>query len=625
MKIGWGIKKRAVGRELDSREPAEEWQARSEALKSFGMWSTVALAFASAANIATGDPAWARGGLWAMWCLAYLGSEWCRRRGRLGWSAACLGVGGWAVGAGIQWFSGGLDSPVAGAQALGILLGGLIGGARLATALGALSMIDCAAMWAAQEWGWHPEPALAQSLSGMFAQQMAIDAVALFGVGASLLRTKRAMGAARMQRERALQAVESFKALFVKSPAPMGLTEAQARPGETSRKTVAVNEAFSRLFKVPAGEEELERAQSSLWRDLAGLIEIRDALGEGGRVERFKARMRTWDGSQPIVCMVSAKPVRWEGVDSVLWTFQDVTENEALREELEGLNAELEARVEGKALELAMARKELERRERLATLGEMVAGVAHEINTPIGNALLAVTSLEEPARKLLGMSEGASLSRSELARAAKRVREATELAEENLGRASEIIKNFKQLSADQAGQTRREFEAGAVASGALRAMGPALKARSVAWSVSSSPEAERARIDGYPGALSQIVTVLASNALVHAFDESDPKPGESRCFDVEVDLDRDQPGWVRLRLRDNGAGLSAPIAAKIFEPFFTTKAGAGGTGLGLAIAWNIAREALGGELRLDPSRDQRQGCCFELRLPMVSPRPARAS
>ena len=435
----------------------------------------------------------------------------------------------------------------------------------------------------------------------------------------ALARASAARQAALEERERGDKSVESFESLFIKSQAPLSLTELRRRPGDEGRHTIAFNEAFRTLFGLGPKEDLRVGGQILLWTRQDEIDGRRKDLAEHGGFAGEKSHMRGIDG-RLLVCLVGAKGVRWQGREAILWTYQDVSELEKLRIEqqvmnasLQELNADLARRVDAKAGELDITRKELERRERLASLGETVAGVAHEINTPLGNALLAGSSASEPLARLLEMGKGSSLSRAELTRLATRAKEAVDVSLANLERAAEIVKSFKQLSADQAGQTRRDFKLAEVIESALRMLAPSLKKHAATWSLIVDEDARSLVIEGYPGALSQIVTVLGTNAATHAFEGR-----EGGAFKVRVS--RSGPARARVEFRDDGEGIAAGIAARVFEPFFTTKLGQGGTGLGLAIAWNLAKEALGGSLELESDAS---GTCFILSIPLVSPQAER--
>lgn len=601
-----------------SDSDADDDLSLNESIKSLGYWVTIVFTGLCIYNVMAGDPLALRLSLLGLWLCFYAAGEWVRRLGRLRLATWLMTLGGWSTIVAIQWLSGGIQSPGMGAHVMVMLIGGLLGGPRVAMGLGALSIGSTAAMWFADAHQWVAPRMLGLRASAIFGHQAGILLLSILGVSIAMSRLDKAKKMASERRVAAEESMEGFKELFVKSPAPMALTEANLRQGETVRRAMAANNAFEALFEIDKKDAiETPGAQINLWCDLAELVAVRDLLSENGHVERFKARMRTWGKKESRVCLVSAKPVMYDAVPAILWTFQDLTEIEGLSSKLAAANDDLERRVQAKAMELERARQELGRQESLARLGEMVAGVAHEINTPIGNAMLSASTLSESSQKLVALASGPSLSRNELARLSGRIQEAGEIAMENLEKAGEIIRNFKQLSADQAGQARREFMLGEVIGGAIKAMGPALRAKKVVANVQGSEEAKLTKLDSYPGALSQIVTALASNALDHAFDGLDGE--QQRTFQVDV---RVGEGMARIGFEDNGAGIDPAVGLRMFEPFYTTKHGKGGTGLGLAVSWGLAGEALGGELAWVPGKG---GARFELSIPLEAPSRSEAS
>ena len=598
---------------------AAERAARRRSLGLLGGWVTGVFGAMTAVGVLMGDPAGPRMAVFGSWLVGYLCAAACMARGKYWASSWWVAAGGFLAVGLIQWLSGGLSSPALGGAVMLLILIGILGGARPLFVFGALSFVNLAAMGAAQLGGWLPPSVLHATLGGLFAQAAGLVGLCCAGVMVALARAGSERAASSAERLRADKSAESFEALFVKSQAPMGLTELAVRQGEEGRRLIALNESLRALFALAPEADLGAWSQIALWTRQDEIEKLRAKLRESGGFAGEKCHLRGVDGRR-LVCVVGAKGVRWQGRDAILWTYQDVTELENLRieqqklnAELQGLNADLERRVDAKAGELDATRKELERRERLASLGETVAGVAHEINTPLGNALLAGSSATEPLARLVEMSKGSSLSRSELARLAARAKDAVDVSMGNLERAADIVKSFKQLSADQAGQTRRVFELYGVVEAALRMQAPSLKKHSATWTLAVDDDAKGLQVDGYPGALSQIVTVLGANAATHAF------AGRSGGA-LSVRVSRAGPGRARIEFRDDGPGMSAQVAARVFEPFFTTKLGQGGTGLGLAIAWNLAKEALGGTLALEGSLD---GARFVLTIPLLSPQAER--
>jgi signal transduction histidine kinase len=236
----------------------------------------------------------------------------------------------------------------------------------------------------------------------------------------------------------------------------------------------------------------------------------------------------------------------------------------------------------------------------------MVAGVSHELNTPIGNALMASTTVHSHLETLLGRFSSGALKRSEFEALLRSAEEANRLSTASIARAAELVASFKQVAVDRVSERRREFALAELVEDTLATLRPGLKARP--WRLSSEVPAGLV-LDSYPGPLGQVLTNLVQNAVVHAFDDRDR--GEVRV------TAREEGGWIELVVSDDGVGMPPATLAHIFEPFFTTRLGRGGSGLGLAICHRLATRVLGGELTA-ASRPG-EGSEFRLRLPRIAP------
>lgn len=272
--------------------------------------------------------------------------------------------------------------------------------------------------------------------------------------------------------------------------------------------------------------------------------------------------------------------------------------------------AELSAAKEAaeSALEqLSGAQRELVSREKLASLGQLVAGVAHEINTPVGVALTASSFLGERCEALSDSLDSGKLQRRDLSEFVVQTREAARMIDDNLGRASALVRNFKQVSVDRSRDDRRHFDL----SGCLKAVVSSLeltwKRRPVELQLDLNAEVE---MDSYPGALGQVVSNLIQNALTHAYAAD--AAGTMRLSTTMLDAET-----VRIRFSDDGHGISTAALEKIFEPFYTTRRAQGGSGLGLHIVFNLVHSQLGGRIRAEGTPDQ--GMRFELDLPLSGP------
>ncbi|WP_374515354.1 sensor histidine kinase [Niveibacterium sp.] len=256
---------------------------------------------------------------------------------------------------------------------------------------------------------------------------------------------------------------------------------------------------------------------------------------------------------------------------------------------------------------LRHAQKDLLRAERLASLGSLVAGVAHELNTPIGNCVTAASALNEEVERFNSAVEEGKIRRVDLSDFTAYVREAVHLLRRGLDRAAGTIRKFKEVAVDQSSDRRLPFDMGAKLGDIVGLLSPTLSRRGVALDASVP---EGVTMDSYPGAIAQVVDNLVLNALTHAFEGRDR--GEIHLV-VEV-LPDDR---LRLSVRDNGVGMNAAVMDRIFEPFFTTRLGTGGSGLGLYIVRNIVQEVLAGTINVDSIPGA--GTTFTLEFPRITP------
>ena len=286
------------------------------------------------------------------------------------------------------------------------------------------------------------------------------------------------------------------------------------------------------------------------------------------------------------------------------------------------LNASLEQRVDERTealsksnaelnqtmLSLQRAQKELVHSEKLAALGSLVAGIAHELNTPVGNSLMAASTLEDHSRSIATAITSGALKRSTLEQFIEDNKTATDILVRNLRKASELITSFKQVAVDQASAQRRHFQLSEVVKEILITLGPTLK--KTPFVIESNID-DSIELDSYPGALGQVLVNLINNALIHGLDGL--KHGKIGLYAFPY-----EPGWIELALSDNGHGISEENLPRIFDPFFTTRLGQGGSGLGLNIVHNLVTGVLGGKLEV--ASQPGWGARFAIRLPISAPR-----
>ena len=269
---------------------------------------------------------------------------------------------------------------------------------------------------------------------------------------------------------------------------------------------------------------------------------------------------------------------------------------------------EVNARLQGTLEDLRRMQQSLVQSEKLASLGSLVAGLSHELNTPIGTGVTIVSTIVERCADLQKQVE-AGIRRSQLDAFVEDVTQASLLAQSSLERAAHLLHDFKQVAVDQTSSRRRTFQL----SDLVREMMVALNIRykhSLVRIAVRIPET--IAMDSYPGAIEQIISNLVENAVVHAFEDC------AQCrVEIAAELTGDEHSHVVLTVADNGIGIPAEHQHHIFDPFFTTRMGKGGSGLGLSIVYGLATGMLGGQISVDSSPGQ--GARFTLDLPLTAP------
>ena len=250
---------------------------------------------------------------------------------------------------------------------------------------------------------------------------------------------------------------------------------------------------------------------------------------------------------------------------------------------------------------------ELVKSEKMAALGSLVAGVSHELNTPVGNGLMAVSTLSDDLRTFRSKI-AAGVRRSTLDEFLQSVETGAAIATRNLERAAELMCSFKQVAADRTSAQRRRFELDQVIHETQMTLQPML--RRAPCQVRLEVPAG-IRLDSFPGPLGQVISNMIENAVKHAFAD-----GDRGLITVSARM-TERASRVQISVADNGRGIPAALQARVFDPFFTTRMGQGGSGLGLHIAHNIVYQMLGGTIQL-ASREG-NGTVFEITLPVEAP------
>jgi two-component system NtrC family sensor kinase len=266
-------------------------------------------------------------------------------------------------------------------------------------------------------------------------------------------------------------------------------------------------------------------------------------------------------------------------------------------------NEKITQKVIEKTSQLKSAQEQLVQSEKMASLGSLVAGVSHELNTPIGIALTASTSLLSMTRDLRTQLNNNTLKKSSLNNYFDQACSATELVESNINRATELITSFKQVAVDQTSERRRRFNLKSSIEDVIKTLTPKIKNTTHVVTIEIQ---EGIEMHSYPGPLGQVLTNFITNTLIHGFE--DMEDGMMKIIGY-----RDHDNIV-LEYSDNGCGIEAKNLPKIFDPFYTSKLGKGGSGLGLNVVYNLCTGILGGEVEVVSAAGD--GITFTLTLPL---------
>ncbi|WP_192027954.1 two-component regulator propeller domain-containing protein [Pseudomarimonas arenosa] len=304
-------------------------------------------------------------------------------------------------------------------------------------------------------------------------------------------------------------------------------------------------------------------------------------------------------------------------------TSSDVTELKTSQESLREVNRELEDRVAERTSELMrsnlelssalgdlrMAQDQLVEQEKMAALGGLVAGIAHEINTPIGIGVTAASHLQEATIQFETALASNSITRSALQRFMEAARESADLVMRNLLRADKLVKSFKRVAVDQSSEARRTIDLAEYLDEVVTSLSPSLR-RANHQVVLDVPTG--IQMESYPGAIYQILSNLVQNSLNHGF------AGWQSGGKIRVSAEQ-QGAKVKLSYIDNGQGMSEEVRKHVFDPFFTTRRGEGGSGLGMHIVYNLVTRAIGGTISCTSSPGQ--GVEIQILMPVIAPMP----
>lgn len=333
------------------------------------------------------------------------------------------------------------------------------------------------------------------------------------------------------------------------------------------------------------------------------LAQMRIAIARQRLPHQFE-RTRPSDGK---TLEITGRPTPDGGM---VTTYLDISERKDAEKRILKLNETLEERVAERSEQLQQAtqtlhasQEALARSAAKATLSTLVASVTHELNTPLGNSLIAASTCADLAKRFSVLVGSGQLRKTDLAVFMDQMLQGSDLMERSLHRAVDLVKNFKQVAADQASEQRRSFDLKEVADEVLNTLSPSLKRYPYRVELEIPTGI---LLDSYPGALGQVLINLINNAYLHAFEGRDVG-----VVHITAALEGE---WVAVHLQDNGVGMSQAHLEQLFQPFFSTKIGRGGTGLGMTIVGNLVSGTLGGSVRV--TSELGAGTHIALRIPV---------
>ena len=414
----------------------------------------------------------------------------------------------------------------------------------------------------------------------------------------------------RLRTEQALLLSEAkFSAIFDSSPVAMTVS---AMGGNFALQDL--NSAWTTLFcRERSAVLGTSGESNGIWKNQDDLQTALNSLAETGAIARKVTWMSRGNGQSDILCEVSGKVIARGDEPLLILTYEDITAKHQYEANILALNTSLEQRVALRTQELSSAlerltaaKTELVRTEKMAALGSLVAGIAHELNTPIGNSLTVASTLQDQSKVFVSdMARG--LTRSRLEEYVATTQEGAGILMRGLRHAADLVSSFKQVAVDQTSVNRRKFDLRETVQEILLTMGPAV--RKTNHTIECTIE-KGLLLESYPGPFGQVLTNLVNNALLHAFDGA--AMGKITIAAALRGADR-----VEITVQDDGNGIPAANLSRVFDPFFTTKLGKGGSGLGLNIVYNLVHEALGGTITVTSTAGS--GACFTILIPLTAP------
>ena len=482
-------------------------------------------------------------------------------------------------------------------------------GLRSAVAMGVLSAVVLAFFAIAEPLGYTPPQVPRNTLAYVLIYVLVIASAILVAVASTrsfaheLQRTHKLSDDLQKQVEELRQSEERFSALFRANPVPSSTNDSDGR-------IIDVNDAWVRQYGVRR-EDAIGKTsvEVGIWSDPAERKAVYQELAVRGRVDGAPIYLQAPGGvRKPFLLYIA--PVEFGGQQRLVTSILDQTDRHAAEAAQHAYAHELEARVVQRTAELTTAletlknaQADLVESEKLASLGAMVAGISHELNTPIGNAVTVSSTLRNRIAEIRQSVYDNTLRRSTLQEFLDELQEMSALIQRSTERAAELITSFKQVSVDRTSERRRSFDVQDLVHDIVASIHPDIRKSKIAIHIEQHIPPGMV-CDSLPGPIGQVLTNLLHNAMLHAFTGR-----ESGTIAIHARLrgpaERPQ---VELTVQDDGVGMSEHTRRHAFDAFFTTRMGQGGSGLGLSVSHQLATTVLGGSLSVESQPNQ--GCCF---------------